>query len=116
MTEIVYFIELNISILSCRGFSLTSFGIPVKDENGCVPNYFLQTCLSFVASDCSHHCPKIKLISRKHVKQFALDMAAQRAHKFTRVGGPFFIRCEANLQEFIRSYVRHLPSKGKTIL
>ncbi len=59
---------------------------------------------------------KVKLISRKHVKQCALDMAAQRAHKFTRVGGPFFLRCEANLKEFIRNYVRQLPSKGKTIL
>jgi hypothetical protein len=32
------------------------------------------------------------------------------------VGGEFFIRCEANLKEFIRNEVRRLPSKGKTIL
>jgi len=58
----------------------------------------------------------LKLISRKHVKRFALDMAKNRAHKFTRVGGEFLIKCEANLKEFIRNYVSRLPSKGKTIL
>jgi len=56
------------------------------------------------------------LITRKKVRQFALDMAKDRAHKFTRVGSPFYLLCEANLKEFIRSYVRRLPSKGKTIL
>jgi len=56
-----------------------------------------------------------KLISRKHVKEFALAMASKRAHKFTRVGGEFFIKVEANVKEFIRSYVQRLPSKGKTI-
>jgi len=56
-----------------------------------------------------------KLISRKHVKAFALAMAASRAHKFTRVGGEFFIKVEASVKQFIRSYVRALPSKGKTI-
>ncbi len=58
----------------------------------------------------------VKLISKKHVKQFALDMAKARAHKFTRVGGDFLIKCEGHLKEFIRSYVQRLPSKGKTIL
>lgn len=56
-----------------------------------------------------------KLISRQHVKDFALTVASQRAHKFTRVGSEFFIKVEANVKEFIRSYVRSLPSKGKTI-
>jgi len=58
---------------------------------------------------------KVKLINRRQVKQFALDIAATRAHKFTRVGGDFLIRCEANLKEFIRNAVNRLPSKGKTI-
>jgi len=58
---------------------------------------------------------KTKLISRKHVKDFALNIAQGRAHKFTRVGGEFFIKVEANVKEFIRSYARSLPSKGKTI-
>jgi hypothetical protein len=58
---------------------------------------------------------KTKLISRKHVKDFALAMATQRTHRFTRVGGEFFIKVEAHVKEFIRSYVKSLPSKGKTI-
>ncbi len=58
---------------------------------------------------------KVKLISKTHVRRFALDMAKTRAHKFTRVGGDFFIKCEANLKEFVRNYISHLPSKGKTI-
>ena len=56
-----------------------------------------------------------KMISRKHVKAFALSVAEQRAHKFTRVGSKFFIRCEASLKSFIRVEVNRLPSKGKTI-
>jgi hypothetical protein len=58
---------------------------------------------------------KVRLINRKHVKQFALDMARDRAHRFTRVGGAFYVQCEANLKEFIKNYVHRLPSKGKTI-
>ena len=56
-----------------------------------------------------------KLISRKHVKAFALSVAEKRAHKFTRVGSGFFIRCENALRAFIAGEVRSLPSKGKTI-
>ena len=55
------------------------------------------------------------LINRKKVKEFALEMAKHRAHKFTRVRGDFFIKCEGNLKEFIRNSVHRLPSKGKTI-
>jgi hypothetical protein len=58
---------------------------------------------------------RTKLISRKHVKAFALTMAEKRFHRFTRVGGDFYIKCEVDLKEFIRSYVGRLPSKGKTI-
>ena len=56
------------------------------------------------------------LINRRKVKEFALEMAKHRAHKFTRVGSEFLIKCEANLKEFIRASVHRLPSKGKTIL
>jgi hypothetical protein len=42
-------------------------------------------------------------------------MAKSRAHHFTRVGGEFFLKCEVNMKEFIRSYIRSIPSKGKTI-
>ena len=55
------------------------------------------------------------LINRKKVKEFALEMAKHRAHKFTRVGRDFFIKCEGNLKEFIRNHIHSLPSKGKTI-
>ena len=55
------------------------------------------------------------LINRSKVKEFALEMAKGRAHKFTRVGKGFFIKCEANLKNYIRAQVHSLPSKGKTI-
>ena len=57
----------------------------------------------------------VRLINRKHVKCFALAAAKQRAHQFTRVGAEFFVKVETQTKEFIRSYVRSLPSKGKTI-
>lgn len=44
------------------------------------------------------------------MKAFVLEMAKEnRHHKFTRVGADFYLKCEANLKEFIRSYVRRLP-------
>ena len=49
------------------------------------------------------------------MKLFALAMAEKRAHKFTRVGGEFYLKCEANLKGFIGDYVHGLPSVGKTI-
>ncbi|MEA3189291.1 MAG: hypothetical protein QOD99_3121 [Chthoniobacter sp.] len=55
------------------------------------------------------------LINKKHVKAFARLIAKSRSHKFTRVGSEFYIRCEANMKQFIRSEVQRLPSKGKTI-
>ncbi len=55
------------------------------------------------------------LINRRKVKEFALEMAKHRAHKFTRVGADFYIKCEGNLKAFIRNQVHSLPSKGKTI-
>ena len=56
------------------------------------------------------------LINRRKVKEFALGMSRHRAHKFTRVGRDFFVKCEGSLKEFIRNYVHRLPSKGKTIM
>ena len=58
----------------------------------------------------------MSLLNKKQVKQFALDAAKVRAHKFTRVGGEFYDQCEAHLRQFIHGYIRRLPSKGKTIL
>ena len=55
------------------------------------------------------------LINRRKVKEFALEMAKHRAHKFTRVGQEFYDRCEVNLKNYIRDQVHRHPSKGKTI-
>ena len=56
------------------------------------------------------------LLNKKQVKQFTLDAARSRAHKFTRVGSDFYVKCEVHLRGFIQDYVHRLPSKGKTIL
>ncbi len=56
------------------------------------------------------------LLNRKQVKLYALDRARLRAHKFTRVGNDFYVKCEAHLRQFIQGYIHGLPSKGKTIL
>ena len=56
------------------------------------------------------------LINRRQVKQYALERARSRAHKFSRVGSDFYVKCEAHLREFIQNYIHRLPSKGKTIL
>lgn len=55
------------------------------------------------------------LLNKRKVKEFTLMQAQQRAHKFTRVGGDFYVKCEANLREFIGNYIHRLPSVGKTI-
>jgi hypothetical protein len=55
------------------------------------------------------------LINQSKVRQFALEMAKSRAHKFTRVGKDFLIKCEGTLKTYIRNEVHRLPSKGKTI-
>src|ERR1035437_2282518 len=53
------------------------------------------------------------LINRRKVKEFALEMGKHRAHKFTRVGSKFFIKCEVNLKTFIRNQVHSLLSLAK---
>lgn len=55
------------------------------------------------------------LLNQSQVRQFALAMAEKRAHKFTRVGGPFFVRCEVQLKNFIRDQVHRHPSVGRTL-
>lgn len=56
------------------------------------------------------------LVNRRQVKLYALEQARHRAHKFTRVGGDFYVKCEAHLRGFIGQYIHRLPSKGKTIV
>lgn len=55
------------------------------------------------------------LLDQRQVREFALTQAGLRAHKFTRVGSDFYVRCEANLREFIRNQIHRHPSVGKTI-
>ncbi len=57
----------------------------------------------------------VRLINRKHVREFALEMAKSRAHKFTRVGDDFFLKCEGQLKAYIRSEVQRHPSVGRTL-
>jgi len=59
---------------------------------------------------------KTILINRRQVRQFALESARVRAHRFTRVSSEFLFTCEAHLKQFVLAYVRRLPSKGKTIM
>ena len=56
------------------------------------------------------------LLNKRQVREFALSAAQARTHQFTRVSSTFYVRCEANLREFIRKQVHSLPSRGKTIL
>lgn len=55
------------------------------------------------------------MINKRLVRSFALNVAKERHHKFSRVGAGFYLLCEANLKAFIRGQVMRLPSKGKTI-
>jgi hypothetical protein len=56
-----------------------------------------------------------RLLNRKQVKEFALETAKSRAHKFTRVGSEFYVTCEAYLKQYIRGHIQRHPSVGKTI-
>lgn len=59
----------------------------------------------------------MSLLNKRQVKAYTLAQAEQhRAHKFTRVGSDFYVKCEAHLRTFIAQYVHRHPSKGKTIL
>lgn len=55
------------------------------------------------------------MLNRSKVRQFTMTRAEQRAHTFTRVGSEFYLRCEAQLKNYIRDQVHRHPSVGKTI-
>jgi hypothetical protein len=55
------------------------------------------------------------LTNKRSVKAFALKIAEERHHQFTRVGDEFIDRCEGTLRSFIRKHIHRLPSSGKTI-
>lgn len=58
---------------------------------------------------------QVKLISKTHVKKFALSMGETRAWKFTRISDEFYVACEAAMKNFIRGRVDNHPSKGVTL-
>jgi hypothetical protein len=55
------------------------------------------------------------LINKRAVKRFAMKVATDRHHRFTRVGEEFYDRAEGLLRQFIRDHVHRLPSSGRTI-
>ena len=55
------------------------------------------------------------LINKRAVKRYAMKVAAERHHRFTRVGEEFLDKAEGFLRQFIRGHVSRLPSKGATI-
>jgi hypothetical protein len=61
------------------------------------------------------HSRRTSLINRGRLRQYALDAAEQRHHKFTRVSEGFYEIADAHLRAWARAYIQRLPSKGKTI-
>ncbi len=57
-----------------------------------------------------------RFLCRSEVRKFLLHEAARtRAHKFTRVSEETLIEINEHIRACLVSYVRRLPSKGKTI-
>jgi hypothetical protein len=56
------------------------------------------------------------LINKKAVKEFALECAKGRFHKFTRVSSDFLIGIENAVKQAIRLRVEGQPSVGKTLM
>ena len=55
------------------------------------------------------------LINKRAVKSFAMKVASERHHRFTRVREEFYSKTEAVLRRFINEHVHRLPSSGRTI-
>jgi hypothetical protein len=58
---------------------------------------------------------KTPLINRAAVKKLALEIARNRAHKYTRVSAEFLCDMDARLRGMIVSHIHGMPSKGMTI-
>lgn len=54
-------------------------------------------------------------INKSAVKKLALELAAKRHHKFTRVGAKFYDAANRQISLWAMQYIASLPSKGKTI-
>ena len=58
----------------------------------------------------------MRLINKKHVKEYALECAKERSgDRFTRVSEDFLVYVDGLLRKKIREHVYGLPSVGKTI-
>lgn len=55
------------------------------------------------------------LINKKACKEFSLECARSRFHKFTRVSKEFLESIEFTVMQTIRAKVAGMPSKGKTL-
>ena len=55
------------------------------------------------------------LINKRAVKRYAMKVAADRHHRFSRVGEEFYDKIEGLLRHYIRDHVHRLPSSGRTI-
>jgi len=57
----------------------------------------------------------VSYINRAAVKKLALELAAKRAHKFTRVSKSFYDAANRYVAIWALQHIASLPSKGKTI-
>jgi len=55
------------------------------------------------------------LINRKGVREFALEEAEKRHHKFTRVDRGLLDAAEAVVKKYVADIVRAHPTNGKTL-
>jgi len=58
---------------------------------------------------------KTIFINKAQVKKFALEVAKNRYHKFTRVSNEFLVDVDSKIRGIIINHVNSLPSVGKTI-
>jgi hypothetical protein len=61
------------------------------------------------------HFRRSRVINREYCREFALEYAKHRHHKFTRVGEAFLNRVETYTKASIRAMVDGAPSKGVTL-
>lgn len=55
------------------------------------------------------------VISPSKFRRMALELAAKRHHKFSRVSREFIQKADHHLALWTMQYISQLPSKGKTI-
>ena len=57
----------------------------------------------------------MRAINKSVLRRFALDVAAQRYKKKTRVSDEFYDKADAAVKRWAVQYIEALPSCGKTI-